>query len=219
MNQTFDRQVGLVDIQSMQDNTISIIGCGAIGSYVASSLAKMGLTKFRLCDFDKVEAHNLPNQFFWESDIGKYKAEITADNILNFNSEAEVSAYIGKIQKYKSLLKSHIVISCVDDMDTRKYIFECCKKYKNVQLFIDTRMAGLQGQVYSIDMSKKKDIKNYEKTLFSNKEAVQVRCTEKSIIFTVLGIASIVCSQIVKALKGETVKNFLVLDYITPQLF
>ncbi len=81
MNQNYNRQVGLVDIQSFRDNTIAIVGCGAIGSYVASSLAKMGLTNFNLYDFDKIEVHNLPNQFFKEKDVGKYKVNITAKNM------------------------------------------------------------------------------------------------------------------------------------------
>jgi preprotein translocase subunit SecB len=104
-------------------------------------------------------------------------------------------------------------------MDVRKHIFERCKKNKQVQLFIDTRMAGLQGQVYIVDMSNKKQIKNYEKSLFKPEEAVQLRCTERSIIFTVMGIASIVCNQVLKALKGDELSNFIVLDYNLPQMF
>ena len=80
-------------------------------------------------------------------------------------------------------------------------------------------MGGLQGQIYSVNMTNKKEVSNYEKTLFSEEEAVQIRCTEKSIIFTVLGISSLVCNQIVKVLKGEKFKNYIVLDYIVPQLF
>ena len=72
------RQSSLIDIESYRDNKISIIGCGAIGSFVGISLAKMGLTQFRLVDFDKVELHNLPNQFFNMNDIGNYKSTALA---------------------------------------------------------------------------------------------------------------------------------------------
>ena len=215
----YRRQVGLVDIESFKDNIISIVGCGAIGSYVASSLAKMGLTKFILYEFDKVESHNLPNQFFKEKDIGKSKVHATIKAMGDFNSSVEIIAFENKVEDVGFPLDAKIVISCVDNMKIRKYIFEKSKKKKNVQLFIDCRMGGLQGQVYLVDMTNKKEIKNYEKSLFDDSEAVPIRCTEKSIIFTVLGIASIVCNQIVKVICGEKIKNYVVLDYIVPQLF
>lgn len=206
------RQSGIIDIKSLRDNEITIIGCGAIGSFVATSLAKMGLTKFSLYDFDKIELHNLPNQFFREKDIGKFKVDVTEELMKEFNDECVIT----KHKKYNGKkLNSSIVVSCVDDMEVRKKIFDNCKS----KLFIDTRMGGLQGQVYVVDMSKKDRIKKYKETLFGQGEASQLRCTERSIIFTVLGIASLVCNQIVKAFKGEEVSNYLVLDYKLPQMF
>ena len=41
---------------------IHIIGCGAIGSILAFSLAKLGLTKIVLYDEDVVEDKNVANQ-------------------------------------------------------------------------------------------------------------------------------------------------------------
>jgi len=213
------RQSGIISIEQFKDNRISIIGCGAIGSFVATSLAKMGLQKFMLCDMDKVEAHNLPNQFFTINDLNKLKVDATKEKMLEFNPDCDIIWSRDKIEETGFPSKDcNIVISCVDIMETRKYIFDECKRNKQVQLFIDTRMAGLQGQLYVVDMTKKKEIKNYEKSLFSSKDAVQIRCTERSIIFTVLGIASLVCNQIIKAFKCEELNNFITLDYNVPQL-
>ncbi len=213
----YQRQVGIVDVEEFRDNSIAIVGCGAIGSFVAISLAKMGLTKFHLYDFDKVEAHNLPNQFFKEKDIGRNKVQAIANAMTDFNRDVEIKGFLNRVEDSRFPLDTRIVISCVDNMKVRKYIFNKCKK--DVQLFIDCRMGGLQGQIYSVDMTKKKEIKNYEKSLFSNEEASEIRCTERSIIFTVLGISSIVCNQIVKVFRDEPIKNYIVLDYIVPQLF
>jgi molybdopterin/thiamine biosynthesis adenylyltransferase len=215
------RQSGIISIQDFKDNEIAIIGCGAIGSFTAISLAKMGLQKFFLCDMDRIEPHNLPNQFFKEEDIGVNKVFVTSENMKDFNSDVKTELCYAEIEKNKTFPSKSctIVVSCVDNMDVRKYIFNKCKKNKQVQLFIDTRMAGLQGQVYIVDMSNKKQIKNYEKSLFKTEDAVQLRCTERSIIFTVMGIASLVCNQVLKALKGEELSNFIVLDYNLPQMF
>ena len=221
MAQNYQRQTGIINIKEFRDNIISIIGCGAIGSFTAISLAKMGLTKFHLWDMDKVETHNLPNQFFGETDIGKNKVDVTGQYMQNFNNDCLI-VYFGKFTKEEwnkdKNYSSQIVISCVDKMSVRKEIFETVKEDRNVQLFIDTRMGGLQGQIYCIDMKNMEQITNYEKTLFGDESAVQLRCTERSIIFTVLGLASLVCNQIVKAFKNEETTNFITLDYTVPQM-
>ena len=49
---------------------VHIIGCGAAGSTIAELLARAGLSKVTLYDFDKVEPHNIANQMFKDSDIG-----------------------------------------------------------------------------------------------------------------------------------------------------
>ncbi len=212
----YQRQTGIINIEKFRDNKITIVGCGANGSFIGLALAKMGLTKFKLYDFDTVEVHNLPNQFFSYKDIGKKKVKVTARYMKHFNRLVKVEEF--DRFKRSDNLDTQIVISCVDKMKVRKEIFNSCKKNKEVQLFIDTRMAGLQGQVYTVDMGDKEEIENYDKTLFGDDEAVKQRCTERSILFTVLGISSIVCNQVVKALKEEELRNYIVLDYIVPQL-
>lgn len=218
MEISYSRQSSIINIKEVRENRITIIGCGSIGSFLGISLAKMGLTKFTLYDFDKVEAHNLPNQFFGLKDIGRNKALATANFMELFNNEVDIRL-AGSNGRYDRRLKgSEIVISCVDKMSVRKQIFEDCKKDKGVQLFIDTRMGGFEGQIYFIDMDKKSEIKNYEKTLFSDSSARQLRCTERSILFTVLGITSLVCNEIIKALKDEKIRNYIVIDFSVPQI-
>ena len=213
------RQTGIVHIREFDVNKIAIIGCGAIGSFTAISLAKMGLKEFNLFDDDKVEQHNLPNQFFTLNDIGKSKVDATSMHMKSFNKEVKVSSYGVRFNsRIFSDMKEQIVISCVDSIDSRRDIFKVVKKSKAVQFFIDGRMAGLQGQVYTIDMTDKSQVKYYEDTLFSSGEAVKQRCTEKAIIFTVLGIASLICNQIVKAFNEEKYRNFIVLDYSVPHM-
>lgn len=218
METKYKRQVGIIDIEAFRKNKITIVGCGAIGSFIGMSLAKMGLTWFELWDSDNVEEHNLPNQFFDLSDIGDKKVMALKSHMNAFNDECTVSTVFANFGKNNSFINTKIVISAVDKMDARKTIFNACKNNKKIQLFIDTRMHSLQSQAYFIDMNNKEQIKNYEKTLFTNEEAVEGRCTERSIIYTVLGIASLACSQIVKALKGEEIKNYIVLDYSMPQM-
>jgi molybdopterin/thiamine biosynthesis adenylyltransferase len=212
----YKRQVGLINILDYVDNQITIIGCGAIGSFTAISLCKMGFEKFELWDGDSVEEHNLPNQFFEERDIGRNKATATANYIDIFNSSSEVN--VNPFFFKDASIQGQIVICSVDIMAARKSVFEACKRSKNVQLFIDTRMAGLQGQLYTIDMTNEEEVMFYEKTLFTDEQAVQERCTARAIIFTILGLVSLLCNNIVKVLQEDEYPNFVTIDYSVPQL-
>lgn len=215
MKADYLRQSSIINIGAYRDNKIAIVGCGAIGSFVGIALAKMGLTNFILFDHDKIEAHNLPNQFYTEDDIGQLKTKALAEHMKSFNSDCKIMT-LGRFEK-DTTLGLPIVVSCVDKMEIRKMIFE--QALKDSQFLIDCRMAKFQGQIYSVDLTDKKDVENYRKTLFSDKDAVRLRCTERSIIFTVLGIASMVCNQIVKAFNKEEFPNFICLDYDAVQLF
>ena len=60
-----------------------IIGCGSIGSHVAELLARYGVKKLTLYDFDVVEPHNLVNQNFYHRQIGKEKTEALKEILMD----------------------------------------------------------------------------------------------------------------------------------------
>ena len=64
---------------------IHIVGCGSVGATVAENLARCGITKFTLWDFDTVEPHNLANQIFRQKDVGKTKVEALLDILTEIN--------------------------------------------------------------------------------------------------------------------------------------
>lgn len=212
----YTRQEGIIKVSEYNHNWITIIGCGAIGSYIATSLTKIGFNKFVLYDQDIVEEHNLPNQFFKEESIGTPKVTATKKMMLDFNSTAEI---IEKTEWYThQQILSEILIVTVDTMEARENIFRKALENPSIQFLIDCRMNALEGHIYTIDLKDSKQVEYYKSTLFKDDEAVQERCTARSILFTVLGITSIACSQIVKLLKEKETKPFIVMDFEVPQI-
>ncbi len=67
--------------EAVKDFTVAVLGCGGLGSQVAWILARLGVGKLILYDFDVVEASNLNRQNYSVSDIGKKKVEATAERI------------------------------------------------------------------------------------------------------------------------------------------
>ena len=66
----FSRQNRIFNPDQSKIN-VTILGAGSTGSFIAFVLAKMGIKEIKVVDFDKVEAHNIPNQYYRLKDVGK----------------------------------------------------------------------------------------------------------------------------------------------------
>jgi hypothetical protein len=65
--------------QRLTSLSFGVIGCGRLGSTIASSLAQMGVRKITLVDPDTIEPHNLgESEGLAETDLGRSKAEALA---------------------------------------------------------------------------------------------------------------------------------------------
>lgn len=65
--------------------TVAICGLGGLGSNVALALARAGIGKLVLIDFDRVDLSNLHRQQYALSQIGQYKTEALAENLRALN--------------------------------------------------------------------------------------------------------------------------------------
>lgn len=70
---------------NLKSKRIALVGLGAIGSMVASSLAHTGVTKIGLWDFDIVEPGNICRSAYSLKNIGESKVNATASIIKSIN--------------------------------------------------------------------------------------------------------------------------------------
>ena len=206
----FNRQLDLLD-PKLTDVPVTVIGAGATGSFTALSLAKMGVRNLTVFDYDSVEEHNLPNQFYRVEDIGKPKVQALSEIIEQF----EGIRIVARNERYKGQRLTGIVIVCVDSMDARLNIWKFVKNNPDVRLFIDSRMGAEVMRVFCLNPCDLFQIREYETHLYPSSEAHQERCTAKSIMYTVLSLASLLANQVKKYLTGEQLKRELVFDMKT----
>ena len=206
----YTRQLGLVPIDRLQKTKVTVIGAGAVGSFTAFTLAKMGVGSITVYDDDTVELHNIPNQLFSILDCGKPKVQALKDMIVHFHG-VEIDA---RAERYVDQPLSGIVIVAVDSMDARLAIWERVKYNTAIELFIDSRMGAEVGRVLSIRPADPDDIAAYENTLHTSQEALHARCTEKAIIYTVLGIAGAICGTVKRHLVHQANPRDLALDFV-----
>jgi molybdopterin/thiamine biosynthesis adenylyltransferase len=194
-------QTGLLPQAVMDRYAIGIIGTGAIGSFVAMALAKMGFNVIVTWDDDKIEEHNIANQMFPVDAVGKRKAIATRDMVKQFSGEEALclatkatgkKAYTYLEQAWPS--RDVIIILAVDSLDVRKKIVEELR-YRNFTI-IDARMGAKTYKVMAFCPADETEYQQYMAGLVPDANAVQERCGQKSIIYTVLGVAAEVCSFI-----------------------
>lgn len=60
---------------------VALCGLGGLGTHIAFALARAGIGKLILIDFDRVDITNLHRQQYKATQIGRYKTEALAENL------------------------------------------------------------------------------------------------------------------------------------------
>ena len=186
----FKSQKALFDPEK-QKTDITIVGVGSTGSFVALTLAKMGFNNINIIDYDNVEEHNIPGQFYRVDDIGISKVGALTNIIKDFTG-SNINFDECKIEDDYNfdLTANSLVIICVDTMEARQLIYELIKGYP-VKI-IDTRFGGDMYSVHVADLKNSEEKEAYEKSLgLVTKDTM---CGEKGCIYTILSLASEVCN-------------------------
>ena len=94
MEQIFSRfamLIGEEGIEKLKKSSVIAFGVGGVGSYVVESLARSGIGKITMVDFDEISESNINRQIHaLKSTVGKSKIEIMKERILDINPECEV---------------------------------------------------------------------------------------------------------------------------------
>ena len=188
------RQRDIVPVGKLANQTVSVIGVGAIGRQVATQLAAIGVPKVKIYDFDIVEIVNLAAQGFLESDLGLPKVEAVAKICKAINSEIEITPINARFKRSDDT--RGIIFCCVDSIKTREFIWNAIKD--DTFLFIDARMSA---ETFRILTASKSDVDYYPTTLFQPEEAFTGSCTTKSTIFCASIAAGMMIEQLARWLR------------------
>lgn len=86
--------LGSAALERLKEARVAVFGVGGVGSYLAEALARAGVGSIDLFDRDTVSLSNINRQLIaLHSTVGKNKAEVMRDRILDINPDCKVSAY------------------------------------------------------------------------------------------------------------------------------
>ncbi len=209
----FDRQAELVPRERILQESVTVIGVGAIGRQVALQLTALGVPRLQLIDHDLVEKNNITTQGYQAADIGRPKVEATADACRQLEPLISVAVIFDRFRSAQQL--GNTVFCCVDSISTRATIWRSIER--RCQFWADGRMLGevMRTLVATADQGRR----HYATTLFAQSETQVGRCTSRSTIYTASLAAGLLVHQYTRYLRGATVDvdvtfNLLAGEYV-----
>jgi hypothetical protein len=190
---------------------ITIIGAGSTGSWLALSLAKLGLTDITVWDFDTIEEHNIPNQLYDLNQIGSAKVE-ALHNLIHISTGTQINI---KNEPYAGQRLSGVVFMMIDTMEGRKKFWKQAIKMKSaIAHYIEPRMGLDVGRIYNVTPTNLDHIKRYEETLYDDDVAEVSACgTSMTVITTAMSMASMCARQLVNFHDHTPLDNEILIDF------
>jgi len=196
---------------------IHIIGCGSVGSTVAELLARFGLTKLTLYDFDKVEPKNLANQLFRQEHIGMEKVNALANMLCEINPEIKSNIRVASHGYVAQKLSGYIFLA-VDNIDLRRDIATTNKDNTYIKAMFDFRTRLTDAQHYAAEWGNVKMVDDFINSMnFTHKEAaaetpVSACNVTLSVAPTIRMICSLGVANFVNFAKGSGLRKFIQMD-------
>jgi sulfur carrier protein ThiS adenylyltransferase len=113
--------------KKLKESSIGIAGLGGLGSNAAVALARAGIGRLVLVDFDKVEKSNLGRQYYFLDHIGKTKVDSLKEIIGKINPQVDLVIHNLKLEKgsmdipFKDV---DVVIEALDNAETKTVFIE-----------------------------------------------------------------------------------------------
>lgn len=127
--------------------TAAICGLGGLGSNIAIALARAGIGRLILVDFDRVDITNLHRQQYKAEQIGEYKTEALAANLLEISPYTEVKGVTEKVTEdnFLELLEGvDIVCEAFDNAEAKAMLVNgVLQKLPECYLVAASGMAGM----------------------------------------------------------------------------
>ena len=128
------RVIGDDKVLQLTEKTVLVLGVGGVGGYVCEALARSGIGKLIIVDFDLVDETNINRQIIaLDSTIGLKKVDVLENRIKDINSGCEVikiDKFIDKDNLFE--LFNYDIDYFVDACDTmtvkKMVITECIKR-------------------------------------------------------------------------------------------
>ena len=138
---------GIENQKKFDDATVAICGLGGLGSNIAISLARVGVGRLILIDFDTVDVTNLHRQQYKISQVGMPKTDALKENLLEINPFIKIETHQVKLteENTPSLIKdADVICEAFDKPECKAMLTDIVfTNYPDKYLVSSSGMAGM----------------------------------------------------------------------------
>ena len=151
--------VGEKNLTKLKKAHVCIVGCGAVGSYVLESLARAGIGRLTLIDFDAISPSNINRQLLaLNSTIGQKKVDVAKNRIKDIGKDIQVDTLdllINQESVHKIVeLSPDFVVDAIDSLNPKVCLIETL--VKNNIPFVSCMGAALKTDISRLKVSSMK---------------------------------------------------------------
>jgi sulfur carrier protein ThiS adenylyltransferase len=133
----------------LRQSSVGIAGAGGLGSNVAVSLARAGVGRLVIADFDEVEPSNLNRQQFFIDQVGERKVEALRDNLLAINPYSLYEVHDTRVTRRNAAMifaRVDILVEAFDRAEAKEMLIETClMKFPGRPIVAASGLAGYGG--------------------------------------------------------------------------
>ena len=135
------QRMGIVtEYKQIRAKTVAVVGIGGVGSVACEMLARCGIGKLQMYDFDVVELANMNRLFFRPEHAGMSKTDAAVTTLTEINPDVEYESWnmnITTVDGFAEFVDSltdpdtkkskvDLVLACVDNYEARHAINQAC---------------------------------------------------------------------------------------------
>jgi sulfur carrier protein ThiS adenylyltransferase len=132
--------------EKLGQSVVGIAGLGGLGSNVAFALARSGVGKLIIADFDNVEQSNLNRQQFFIDQVSKSKVDCLIENLRRINPQVNVEGHkvvLSAENIPRIFAGADCIAECFDSAIAKQMIVETVlSKMKTVKIISVSGIAG-----------------------------------------------------------------------------
>lgn len=144
---SLDERCGYELRKKFSKATVAVCGLGGLGSNIAIALARAGIGKLILIDFDKVDITNLNRQQYKATQIGRYKTDALSENLREIAPYVKLETHTARICEGNAaeiLKDADIICEAFDSAECKAELVNAVlETMKDKYLIAASGMAGL----------------------------------------------------------------------------
>ena len=113
----------------LRQSSVGIAGAGGLGSNVAVALARAGVGRLVIADFDKIEPSNLNRQQYFIDQVGERKVEALRENLLLINPYSLYEVHDVRVTRRnaaKIFARVDVLVEAFDRAAAKEMLIEIC---------------------------------------------------------------------------------------------